>query len=70
MTFSLNSQAFIVNKYTGRKSGPFIVLAITPTGKTVTIARPDFATKTEQFKTCAFYDGKYFNDYSGFLVNA
>ena len=65
--FYVGAKAMILNKYTGRKTGPFVVLAVTPTGKTVTIARPDFANKEEKFKSVKEYSGKHYNDYSGFL---
>lgn len=63
---TVNSQAFIINKYSGRKAGPFTVLAVSTKGNKVTIARPDFTTGKESF-TFKPSNDQFTNDYSGSL---
>ena len=69
MSFSTSSLVSITNKYTGRVSGPFAVIAVSAKGNKITVARPDFANGQETFTFKPTYD-QFSNDYSGSLANA
>lgn len=62
--YSVGDTVRIVNQYTGRLSGNYTVCKVSPTGKKVTICKPEFKTGCEVFNYQPTFN-RFHNDYSG-----
>lgn len=70
--FKVGDRVMTIGRYSGLRSGPYTVVKVSPTGAKVTIYKPEFQTKKEEFNFFSSYGtaGRYANNYTGFLIAA